>query len=893
MPITLTPCAGVTITSNDLDVLIAVQGINAQGCVKYRKPEDLVCDGISAMVANGSAAAGVTQLVGSDCKLYTVAPVVPFNLCTALGALAAGTQGVDNVDSYVGADCLTHKLPTIPIKGVKVDGVTIVPDALGIVNLTDNDINSILDSSTVDLTLVGTELTAAVKISTTGANLLTAAADGLSVDCENVQDCVSTLFTGWTTYNDATNRITVAPSTDANNMLSIGSDGKLFVAETPLTVVNSNSVQLTAGVTGQGHTGLTASIRISANAGNQVTVNADGIYVAAATAETPLTTTSSNSITLTAGVTGNGHTGVTASLKVDPAAGNLITTSAAGVAVSCEDIQDCAANLFSTWTNYNDVTNSITIAPSTDAGNQFTLGTDGKPFSKYSFRVTTGANATVPAGGVSVMNGDALHFWSNSGITFSVVAGSAIVQADITVSSNAGNQLSFGSDGKLFVPAAASFVETSLTANNTLSDSIDVTAGATGSGHTGVNAKVVVSPVSANAISVFSGANRGVAVTPCTLGSAINTRTSVTLPAEMLVVKNGCLDKAATADYQVIFGETGGFIQQDARFFFNNDTGSFGASGANPTPSGGNSAVVGGVNGTASGTSSVVIGGSANSAAGSTAAVVGGLSNNSAGDYGIVLGGISNVTATGTNGGSSAIVGGLNNNSGNAEWSLVTGQNNTLTGNGNGSPNRSIVGGFGNSLTGAAGDNIVGGVNNMLQDGAYLNLVAGDNHQVSGFRNLVAGTANNVSGSNGACAIGLGNEVSASGASAIGYGLVSRSAFLNCVGGYNLDLPQLGALSPVGTDYVHVIGNGDNAPSIQRSNAIAVRKDGIQQWWITVDNNNNPNKLPQYPDNASAIAGLAISATTTNLFFGALAMVDVAGVPTWFKYDGTNWLFAF
>jgi hypothetical protein len=50
-------------------------------------------------------------------------------------------------------------------------------------------------------------------------------------------------------------------------------------AETPLTVLDSSTVDLTAGPNGNGHTGLTASVKISAVAGNSLTANADGLYV--------------------------------------------------------------------------------------------------------------------------------------------------------------------------------------------------------------------------------------------------------------------------------------------------------------------------------------------------------------------------------------------------------------------------------------------------------------------------------------------------------------------------------------------------------------------------------------------------------------------------------------
>jgi hypothetical protein len=192
------------------------------------------------------------------------------------------------------------------------------------------------------------------------------------------------------------------------------------VPETPLTVTDSSSIDLTAGATGNGHTGLTAALKVSASAGNAVVVNPDGLFVPAAVAvfdDQVISVTNTSSVA-------------------------MVATPSAPVGSD----------------NQVNYTLSADVKLSSTAGNQIVQNADGiyvAASTPYSFRVTTGNSATVPAGGIVVNSGDALHFWSNSGLGFNVTLGSAIVQVDITsVSSDAGNQLTFGSDGKLHVPGA-------------------------------------------------------------------------------------------------------------------------------------------------------------------------------------------------------------------------------------------------------------------------------------------------------------------------------------------------------------------------------------------------------------------------------------------------------
>lgn len=69
---------------------------------------------------------------------------------------------------------------------------------------------------------------------------------------------------------------------------------------------------------------------------------------------------------------------LTSTVKVSPAAANnLITTLGDGLAVTCEDVQDCIGNALDDGLVYDDAANQIRARLSTDVGNQIIFGTDG------------------------------------------------------------------------------------------------------------------------------------------------------------------------------------------------------------------------------------------------------------------------------------------------------------------------------------------------------------------------------------------------------------------------------------------------------------------------------------------------------------------------------------
>lgn len=69
---------------------------------------------------------------------------------------------------------------------------------------------------------------------------------------------------------------------------------------------------------------------------------------------------------------------LTSTVKVSPtAAGNLITTLGDGLAVTCEDVQDCIGQALDDGLVYDDAANQIRARLSTDVGNAMVFGTDG------------------------------------------------------------------------------------------------------------------------------------------------------------------------------------------------------------------------------------------------------------------------------------------------------------------------------------------------------------------------------------------------------------------------------------------------------------------------------------------------------------------------------------
>jgi hypothetical protein len=188
----------------------------------------------------------------------------------------------------------------------------------------------IVDTNTIDLTLLGGVLSAQVTISPNAGNALQALPNGLFVPAStsiSVQDTPSvdlTLAGGVLSAN-------VIISTNAGNQLQLLPNG-LYVAPSAfsLNVIDTNTVDLNlAG------NNLTANVIISPNAGNALQALANGLFVPAS-ASISVQDTSSVDLTLAGGV-------LSASVIISPNAGNALQLLPNGLfvpAASSISIQD-------------------------------------------------------------------------------------------------------------------------------------------------------------------------------------------------------------------------------------------------------------------------------------------------------------------------------------------------------------------------------------------------------------------------------------------------------------------------------------------------------------------------------------------------------------------------
>ncbi|MFJ6565594.1 hypothetical protein ACIQMV_38295 [Streptomyces sp. NPDC091412] len=346
-----------------------------------------------------------------------------------------------------------------------------------------------------------------------GSNLLNEGPDGLFVECADVRTCFSA--TDGATYDPASGEIGAKVSTDAGNQTTIGGDGGLYTpaASTAVEAKDSPTVDVTVSGTGAagdpyevsaavildpappgGGTNLIGagpdglyvecadvrqcfsagdgaaydpatgeiSARISGDAGNTTTIGGDGgIYTPAAA--TALEAADTNTVDVT--VTGTGTAGdpyqVAAAVILDPTppggGTNLIGGGLDGLYVECADVRQC----FSAGDGaaYDPATGEFSARLSADAGNAMVFGSDGGLYA-------TGGGTSTPT---------ALQSRDTSTVDTTVTgAGTAgdpyVVEADVIVapepngleataqgllvapSSDTGNRLSMGGDGRLFVP---------------------------------------------------------------------------------------------------------------------------------------------------------------------------------------------------------------------------------------------------------------------------------------------------------------------------------------------------------------------------------------------------------------------------------------------------------
>lgn len=242
-----------------------------------------------------------------------------------------------------------------------------------------------------------------VKISADAGNDIEIRADGLFVNiealCSEIRGCFSGLDTPTIdyTYNSSTgvHSAAVKISATAGNNITANADGIYAptpAAETPLTVNDTSTVDLTASGTAN-HT-LSAAVKVSATAGNTLSVNADGLYVNVP-AQTPVTVVDTSTVDLTASGT-NSHT-ITAVVKISATAGNTLSVNADGLYVNVPTQTPITANdtssidLTASGTDNHTLSGVVIISP--DANNLLVTNGNGL-FVQAVNAVNTGSGCT-------------------------------------------------------------------------------------------------------------------------------------------------------------------------------------------------------------------------------------------------------------------------------------------------------------------------------------------------------------------------------------------------------------------------------------------------------------------------------------------------------------------
>jgi hypothetical protein len=114
------------------------------------------------------------------------------------------------------------------------------------------------------------------------------------------------------------------------DVLLIGNDGNAYslngtFTETPLTVTDSSTINLTAGVEGNGHTGLTGSVKLSDDTGQIIEARADGLF-----AEIPDLEFSSPNDTIETSASGPFDNLIEIDVKLSGNEGNILTVDEDG-----------------------------------------------------------------------------------------------------------------------------------------------------------------------------------------------------------------------------------------------------------------------------------------------------------------------------------------------------------------------------------------------------------------------------------------------------------------------------------------------------------------------------------------------------------------------------------
>lgn len=271
------------ITSADLAELLYIQGLDVNLCEKFAPIANI----LQFRDCLGNIISANSQIV--TCAQYAS------QLCNTLATLASGGAVTLGVTQVVGADCNTYVIPETPF----------------VAN----------DTTTIDFTTSGAfghVLTGVVRISVDAGNIIEVHPDGLYVP---TPETACAQITGFPAGNPV-----ILGSTPL-----VGADCQTHVVpETPLIVVDSTTLDL-SNSGAFGHT-ITGDVKISNQAGNQITIQPDGLYTPA-TPPTVLGVADTACINMSiSGLPGSQV--ITADPIISPTAGNVLQCTLNGLYVN-------------------------------------------------------------------------------------------------------------------------------------------------------------------------------------------------------------------------------------------------------------------------------------------------------------------------------------------------------------------------------------------------------------------------------------------------------------------------------------------------------------------------------------------------------------------------------
>jgi hypothetical protein len=221
------------------------------------------------------------------------------------------------------------------------DGNAPVPATPGVTPLVGSDCNRytvplqtpllVVDSSSVNLSINPTvQQTLQADVILAPNQLIQNLAQGLSLTCEQVQDCVFTITNNFWTYNDAANSVQFNPSSDTGNQITTGSDGRPFVAASPLAVADTPCLNLTLAANV-----ISGVPTISPDAGNLIQCTGNGLFVFPT--QVSITGTDTDCFQVTASEPTENNFEIAVTPIISPAPGNTLSCTAAGLYAASSD----------------------------------------------------------------------------------------------------------------------------------------------------------------------------------------------------------------------------------------------------------------------------------------------------------------------------------------------------------------------------------------------------------------------------------------------------------------------------------------------------------------------------------------------------------------------------